>query len=581
MARTATRIDPCCVSLKEKKGDKMNRQGLGERFDLLSHLRFDPENANIWLDENRMLLLHVRAFGALRKELFDSLGEARARGLLIRMGFVSGQQDAELARKLSGDGDPEAPFLLGPELHMLEGVVRSTIVRSQIDLERGEFDGEFIWENAWEAQSHRHFFGSSADPVCWSQIGYASGYVSAFLGRFVVFKETSCCGRGDPVCRIVGKPAEDWGNADGYLDYFQPENLLGELKALREQVATLRATLESERRPSDLIGSSEGFRNAFELLHKAAATPIAVLLLGETGVGKERFARWLHENSARADQPFIAVNCAAIPNELIEAELFGVEKGAYTGAQQARPGRFERADGGTLFLDEIGDLSPSAQVKLLRVLQTGELERLGDNRTRRVDVRLVAATNVNLKLAITEGRFRADLFYRIGAYPVRIPPLRERRSDIPLLIDALARKYSLLYKKPFRGMSDRAMESLLRYPWPGNIRELENVLERGVLLAPEGARIEVDQLFFDEEHGAAPTRRELKADGHICSRREGEQRRLVDQLLAEPFDWQRHEAEVFAAAVRKAKGNLSEAARLLGVSRRQLAYRIKQSGIAD
>ena len=559
----------------------MSQKDLSERFNLRSLLRFDPANANIWLDENRMLLLHTRALGALRKELFDSLGEERARGLLIRMGFVSGQQDAELAKKMIGDGAPDAPFLLGPELHMLEGVVRSRLVRLDLDVLAGWFDGEFIWENSWEAEAHRALFGLVGHPVCWSQIGYASGYVTTFLNRLVVFREVECAGCGSPACRIVGKPADQWKDADDYLHYFRPENIIGELEQLQNEVATLRATLVSERRQSDLIGVSEGFRTAFDLVQRAAASPINVLLLGETGVGKERFARWLHDHSDRADKAFIAINCAAIPNELIEAELFGVEKGAFTGAQQARSGRFERADGGTLFLDEVGDLSLSAQVKLLRVLQTGELERLGDNRTRRVNVRLIAATNVNLKQAITEGRFRADLYYRIGPYPVRIPPLRERAADIPLLIDALVGKYSGLYKKQLRGVTDRARQILLRYPWPGNIRELENVIERGVLLAPAGGQIEIGNLFADIEHDADRGGRELDQQGHVCSAREGLERRLCDELLAGPLDWNRHEYQVFAMAAAKAGGNLAEAARRLGITRRQLAYRLQQGTGSD
>ncbi|MFZ4535153.1 MAG: sigma 54-interacting transcriptional regulator [Propionivibrio sp.] len=555
----------------------MNERVLSERFNLRSLLRFDPENANIWLDENRMLLLHTRALGALRKELFDSLGEERARGLLIRMGFVSGQQDAKLAKKMIGDGDPNAPFFLGPELHMLEGIVRSRLVRHELDVSAGKFDGELVWENSWEAESHRSFFGVADHPVCWSQIGYASGYVTEFLGRLVVFREVECAGCGHAACRIVGKPAEEWEDAEDYLRYFRPENIFGELEQLQEEVASLRATLVTERPQSDLIGVSEGFRAAFDLLQRAATCPITVMLLGETGVGKERFARWLHEHSERSEKPFIAINCAAIPNDLIEAELFGVEKGAYTGALQSRSGRFERADGGTLFLDEIGDLSLAAQVKLLRVLQTGELERLGDSQVRRVDVRLITATNVNLKQAISGGRFRADLYYRIAPYPVRIPPLRERTADIPLLIDALVSKYSGLYKKELRGFTDRAMQMLKRYPWPGNIRELENVIERGVLLAPPGGPIEIGNLFDDMDNAAETVGRELDGHGHVCSVQEGSERRLCEELLATPLDWNRHEKQVFAMAAAKAGGNLAEAARRLGITRRQLAYRLEQS----
>ncbi len=559
----------------------MSDKGLMDLYGLRSRLRFNPENAGIWLDEHRMLLLHARAFGALRKELFDTLGVERARGALVRMGFVSGRQDAELARRLVGDGSLHDVFLIGPELHTLEGVTHSTVVRSNIDFERGTFDGEFIWDNAWEAESHIQHFGVGEAPACWSQVGYASGYVSGFLNRFVAFREVECVARGDPHCRILGKPADEWQgpDAESYLRYFRPESIVGELLELQEEVAQLRASLGKDGPAGSLIGVSAGFRAAFDLLSRAAASTITVLLLGETGVGKERFARWLHENGPRAAQPFVAVNCAAMPHELIESELFGVQKGAYTGAQASRPGRFERAHGGTLFLDEVGDLSPAAQVKLLRVLQTGEIERLGDSQMRKVDVRLVAATNVDLQRAIADGRFRTDLYYRLAAYPVTIPPLRERRADIPLLVEAAVARYAALYGKQVPGVTDRAMHLLTRHDWPGNIRELENVLERGVLLAAPGGCLEATNLF----PGAGPQATEgvaVERSGRLTDEREQAAGRLCEQLLADAFDLEAHEARLLDLAVRRAGGNLARAARMLGITRRQLAYRLQQRGKA-
>ena len=265
----------------------------------------------------------------------------------------------------------------------------------------------------------------------------------------------------------------------------------------------LRAVQPRREYDKKLIGVSQGFRAAFELLKSAADSAITVLLLGETGVGKEMFARWLHDNGPRAKGPFIAVNCAAIPHDLIEAELFGVEKGAYTGAQLARAGRFERAHGGTLFLDEAGDLPLAAQVKLLRALQTGEIERLGSEQVAKVDVRIVAATNVNLQQAMQAGKFRSDLFYRLNTFPITIPPLRERTADIPALIQRFVEKYGELYRKKLRGLTDKAMRAVLSHPWPGNIRELENAIERGVLLAPDNGPIEAQHLFGDAPQGGS------------------------------------------------------------------------------
>ncbi|NMG73433.1 sigma-54-dependent Fis family transcriptional regulator [Aromatoleum diolicum] len=559
----------------------MQHEKLIEQFNLRSRLRFNLESGHIWLGENRMLMFHAQAFGALRKELFDSLGAKRAKGVLLRMGFASGRHDAELAYKLSNQLNPYEAFQIGPELHAFEGLVKATIVDAKIDWEAGTFFGEVEWQNSWEAESHVQHFGVGEDVACWSLVGYASGYTSYFLKRFIVFREMECTGRGDPRCFIVGKPAEAWKFDDDYLDYFQPDNVECKLRQLQDDVKQLKATLSAQQAPTGrLVGSAPGFRTAFDLVSKAAKSPISVLLLGETGVGKEMFARWLHEHSDRADQPFVAINCAAIPHDLIESELFGVQKGAYTGAQHSRQGRFERANGGTLFLDEVGDLSPAAQVKLLRVLQTGEIERLGDDQTRKVNVRLVAATNVNLQQAIAEGRFRADLYYRLATYPVTIPPLRERKADIPLLAAALVEKYAPTYHKKVDGITDRAMQALLAQDWPGNVRELENLIERGVLLAQPGGQIELEHLFAagapEPQNGV-----EIGREGFIGDAVEANRGRLYDALLNEGFDLEAHERRLVELAVRRAKGNLTHAARLLGVTRRQLAYRLKQDANAS
>lgn len=555
----------------------MAQQRLIEQFNLRSKLRFNIDAGQIWLEENRMLLQHAKAFGALRRELVDTLGSRIAQGMLLRMGFIAGQQDADLAVKLHGEGDNYDVFRIGPELHAFEGVVKSVITEHRIDWAAGSFFGEVRLDGSWEAESHLQHYGVGDDVACWSVAGYASGYVSRFFKRFIVFRETACICRGDPHCVLVGKPAECWGD-DPYLDHFQPERPGGALRDIEEELVRLRGVHRDTPGPGNLVGNSPSFRTAFGLLSKAAASPINVLLLGETGVGKEVFARWLHEHGERCDKSFVAVNCGAIPQDLIESELFGVQKGAYTGAQQSRPGRFERADGGTLFLDEIGDLSLSAQVKLLRVLQTGELERLGDDKTRKVNVRLVAATNVNLQQAIADGRFRADLYYRLATYPVLIPPLRERKSDIPLLVAALLAKYEPIYGKSFSGLTDRAVQALMNHHWPGNVRELENLVERAVLLAPPGGQIEVEHLFMADGAGAVGSSVEVDRQGQVGDMQQIERERIYASLLGDGFDLEAHEARLIEMAVSRANGNLTHAARLLGITRRQLAYRFKQGG---
>ena len=547
-----------------------------EDDDLRSRVHFCPETGQIWLHEHRMLLVHAEAQASLRKELIDTLGMDRAQGLLTRMGYASGVRDAELARIRAQDSSDIEAFMTGPHLHTLEGIVRVTRIKLELDRVAGKFYGEFLWENSWEGQWHRHYYGIHSEPVCWTQIGYACGYTSAFMGRPILYKEVECVGMGQNNCRIIGKPIEEWDNADEYKHFSNRESIADQLFDLQTQVVQLRSSIGAkEKLPADMVGDSPSFRAAYELLKQAANNRITVLLLGETGVGKEMFARSLHDMGPRRDAPFIAINCAAIPHDLVESELFGVEKGAYTGALVSRPGRFERAEGGTLFLDEIGDLPLSAQSKLLRVLQEGELERLGDQKTRKINVRLVAATNSDLQQLVRERKLRSDLYYRLNAYQIDIPPLRERKEDVALLAKRFLAKYSVIHAKKLRGFTDKAKRALLTYAWPGNIRELQNMVERGVILAPSGTRIEVNHLFSpcSEEHA-----REfgLDVNGALGVDRGESSKSLCEAVFNGVLTLDQVETMLLETAVDKAHGNLSSAARMLGLTRPQLAYRLKR-----
>ncbi|GLI39330.1 sigma 54-interacting transcriptional regulator [Geobacter hydrogenophilus] len=544
--------------------------------DLRSRLKFCAETGQIWLHEHRMLLVHAEVQASLRRELIDTLGMERARGLLSRMGYAAGMRDFELARtRAGGDGDVEA-FIAGPQLHMLEGVAKVSTVSLEYDRSTGSFYGEFLWENSWESEWHKKYYGTYSEPVCWSQIGYACAYASSFMGRPILYKEIECAGMGEGHCRIVGKPLEDWDDASEYTRFFVKESIAEQLIDLQTQVVQLRSVIgEKEKLPSDIVGNSRAFRASYDMLQQAAKSQITVLLLGETGAGKEVFARALHSRSSRRNESFIAINCAAIPHDLVESELFGVEKGAYTGALSARPGRFERANGGTLFLDEIGDLPLSAQAKLLRVLQEGEIERLGDHKVRKVDVRLVAATNIDLKQLVKEGKFRSDLYYRLNAFQINIPPLRERKEDIPLLARRFIEKFSAIHGKKLNGFTDKAMRAILAYPWPGNIRELLNMVERGVILAPNGTRIELEQMFSAGVHDPIPEFG-LDSSGGLGM---GTQEPVMDlyALVANgSMTLDGVEASLIESAVKAANGNLSAAARALGLTRPQLAYRLKR-----
>ena len=304
-----------------------------------------------------------------------------------------------------------------------------------------------------EAAEHLASYGVATEPVCWLQTGYPSGYTSALFGRPVIFREIECAGMGAARCLVVGQHAEAWG-ADAPervylgLDWRAAEGAKSRRKASRGE----EIPAASARDGNAAVGVSAAFLRTWHLLERVAATEATVLFMGESGVGKEMFSNQLHRRSARAKGPFIAINCAAIPETLVESELFGVERGAFTGAVASRPGYFERADGGTLFLDEIASLPYAAQGKLLRALQERKTERVGGARTRSVDVRIVAATNVDLAAEVRAGRFRQDLYFRLCVFPIIIPPLRERRDDIPLLIEHFLGLYRERHRKSIPGL---------------------------------------------------------------------------------------------------------------------------------
>jgi len=546
--------------------------------DLSARLRFCPKDGRIWLDDQRMLLLHLSALASLRHELVSSLGTPAARGLLTRMGYASGSKDAQLAKRLRGDS--VSAFLAGPQLHALEGIVSVEMVRAEVDLETGHHYGEFLWHSSSEVDAHFAAFGMSAEPVCWMQIGYASGYTSMFMGQPILYREVECRGAGNQHCRIIGKPVHEWDDPNPDMIYLQPDGLAS---LVGRECRPTQGLPAGSLQPG-LVGASSGFSAAHQMLKKVAPTDATVLFLGETGVGKEMFARTLHGLSKRAEQPFIAINCAAIPENLVESELFGVERGAFTGAVQARPGRFARAHGGTIFLDEIGTLPLAAQGKLLRVLQEREIEPVGGTTTRRVDVRVVAATNVDLRKAVQNGSFREDLFYRLNVFPVRIPPLRERREDIPLLVRHFLAKYSARHGQDVSAITDRALDHLLDYSYPGNIRELENIIERAVILCPEdGAPLDVAHLFAHGGEVNAPFFG-VGEDGFLTDGREPvaatpapRPEGVIAQFLTSELPLDALETMIIEAAVERSDGNLAEAARKLGLTRAQLAYRYRKA----
>ncbi|MCS6798094.1 MAG: sigma-54 dependent transcriptional regulator [Myxococcota bacterium] len=335
-----------------------------------------------------------------------------------------------------------------------------------------------------------------------------------------------------------------------------------------------------------LVGRSPAMLEVFQIIERVADTPSTVLVTGESGTGKELIARALHEHSSRRDRPFVRVNCAAIPPELIESELFGYERGAFTGAVTSKPGRFELADTGTLFLDEIGEIPPSFQVKLLRALQEQEFERVGGIKTLRVDVRLVAATNRDLLADIAEGRFREDLYYRLHVVHLHVPPLRERREDIPPLVEHFLARFNAKLRKSVARVAPDALERLVHYPWRGNIRELENVMERCVLFC-DGAEIRVEDLPAQVRQGdahapssppARPTDR-VSPGGPTEPALESPAPAGLREAVREATA--RLERDLIARALQQTGGNVTHAARLLRISRKSLQTKMKELGLRE
>lgn len=337
-----------------------------------------------------------------------------------------------------------------------------------------------------------------------------------------------------------------------------------EFKRLRKENLSLRKELKRKYSFEGIVGTSDEMQRVYSLIEKVADSDSTVLVLGESGTGKELVARTIHYNSPRSDKPLIPINCGAIPESLLESELFGHEKGAFTGAYSARAGRFEMANGGTIFLDEIGDMSPALQVKILRVLQERQFERVGGTKTVKVDVRVITATNQDLEKAVAEKKFREDLYYRINVIPITMPPLRERIGDIQLLVNHFLEIFSKTKGKNIEGITDEAMAFLLNYQWPGNVRELENLMERLVILKREGV-INVSDL---------PEKFVPSGDKAVLNSIKIPEQGINLEALVNDF-----ENKLILQAIEKAGGVKSRAAQLLQINRTTLVEKMKKKGL--
>ncbi len=475
-----------------------------EDLDHKELLELDPEGGFIRFAGQRALLLDAVAMGLLRKYLVENFGLTAARAVFTQFGFAHGWRMAEAMRAEFTWDDGDEWRRAGVRIHTLGGLFRSES-RGTDPLSK---EGATL-VSSFEAEQHLLHFGRADAPMCWTICGLLSGYISRTSGNEVYVLEDRCMGRGDAACHFFGRTREEWGNERAEELRFFDAKLLRECldvslhrvtetlksaeRKLREHQRALVRVAADVAEPLGVIAKSATMRRVVDLARRVAKVDSTVLITGESGSGKERIARLLHDESTRAAGPFIAVNCGAITETLLESELFGHARGAFTGATHDRPGLFEAASGGTLLLDELGEVSPGMQVKLLRALQEREIRRVGENKNRRIDVRIIAATNRDIGQDVTGGAFRQDLYYRLKVVELCVPPLRERRDDVLPLARVLLATAAVRMKRKIAGLAPNAADQLLRYEWPGNVRELENTMERAVALA-QGPRVELEDL---------------------------------------------------------------------------------------
>ncbi len=489
------------VKAHSRRDDAPKRPSL----HLAELLDFRPDQGVIRLHEQRVVILSAAAMGLMRKELVDTLGLDTARRVLLRFGFADGYHDAVNLRARSNWSRPVDGLRAGAMLHALEGIVLADVRRVEYDEETGRFEEEVRWHDSYEAEQHVHHYGKSSGTVCWSLVGYSSGFVSACLGREVYFREITCTGQGKQHCSAIGRDVSSWeAEAETIRADFQADSLSQEVERLREAVGRRLKELDRrerllERRERELnllrervnrhaatkhfVAGSKAMQHVLELAARVAPLDTTVLVYGESGTGKEFVVRLIHDQSPRAAAPFVSINCAALTETLLESELFGHVRGAFTGAVRDKAGLFEVAGDGTIFLDEIGEVAPTVQAKLLRALQEREIRRVGAERSIKIKARVVAATNRDLRAAVDAGTFREDLYFRLGAFIITVPPLRERREDIPPLVHSFLVRAASRMKKDVRTVSADTMSALMDYRWPGNVRELEHAVERAVILA--------------------------------------------------------------------------------------------------
>lgn len=540
------------------------------RVEDLQHdelLELDGDGGAIRFAGQRALLLDAVAMGVLRQSLVANFGVTAARAVLTQFGFAHGWRAADAMRAEFDWASEEELRRAGPQIHALAGHYR--IQPGSADLLSAS--GTTILAS-YEAEQHLLHLGLADSPVCWTICGLLSGYMSRVTSRQIFVLEDRCVGQAHSACRILGRTREEWaGEREGELEFFDPGRVQACLDVSLSAVAkTLRAAeqkLSAHRRalvrivpdvqePDGIVARSTSMKAVVAMARRVSKVDVTVLITGESGVGKERISRLVHDESPRASGPFIAINCGAITETLLESELFGHKRGAFTGATSDRPGLFEAAEHGTLLLDEIGDISHPMQVKLLRVLQEREIRRVGCNQTRKVDVRVLAATNRDLSECVKQRSFREDLYYRLKVVDLVVPPLRERHEDILPLARVLLATSALRMERKVTGLSPKVADRLLQHRWPGNVRELANAMERAVALASSD-RVEFEQLP-----------EEIRREARVAILTRGE-----IQPLSEV------EKAYLLAALKLNDGNQARTAKALQIGTATLYRKLKQYGV--
>jgi two-component system, NtrC family, response regulator HydG len=446
----------------------------------------------------RRLIIHdFHALGQLQRDLMKMVGPDQAKRILTRFGYFWGQADASTMQRIFQWETKTEMIKAGFVLNSLQGAGLTETKIVHIDETAEQYWIECTWQHSGTAEAYLAELGKAEQPVCWFLIGYASGYTSFCTGKSVYFVEDQCFAVGDPYCHAIGKDIDSWGDEiKPYLDYFHADDIHGKIVKLSTQIRQMEEQLDLQKKLLEraLSGSSLAsveiqsiqFQQIMNLANKVAKFDSSVLITGETGVGKDMLARHIHQFSPRAKGPFVAVNCAALTDTLLESELFGHKAGAFTGATRDKRGLFEEAQNGVIFLDEIGDISQAMQSKLLRVLQEREILRVGDTRPIKVDFRLISATNKILENEVAKGTFREDLYYRLQVIHIPLPPLRERREDILPLARHFVQKSAQRLSLSSLVLDTTCIDYLLAFQWPGNIRELENAIEHAAILSTDG-----------------------------------------------------------------------------------------------